>query len=151
MRAQGLAALHFDSNVGPEILSGITTSLTNGQKNINRRRMADFIEDSVTSILMPFVKLPLTRALIDTAQGQIDNFLAQLLSPNNPSAQRIAGYSVDPRSGNTQQQLAAGVWVVKVAVQMLPTADFIVQQTDVGPGVVITATVGGGGVSVTSV
>jgi phage tail sheath protein FI len=108
-----------------------------GQTNINRRRFADFIEDSLAQALQPFVKLPVTNALIDAAQGEIDNFLNDMKSSNNPAAQRISDYSVDAKSGNTRSQLALGIFVIKVAVQMLATADFIVLQADVGPGVTI--------------
>jgi hypothetical protein len=137
LRSQGVAALHFDQILGPEILSGITTSLVSGQTNINRRRFADFIEDSLAQALQPFVKLPVTNALIDAATGEIDNFLNDMKSSNNPAAQRISDYSVDAKSGNTRSQLALGIFVIKVAVQMLATADFIVLQADVGPGVTI--------------
>src|SRR5262249_7545595 len=59
MRQQGVAGLIIDRTFGPQFQSGITSSLILGQKNINRRRMADFIEDSVAQALVQFTKLPL--------------------------------------------------------------------------------------------
>lgn len=135
LRQNGVAALKMDRTDGPSIQSGITTSLTSGQTNINRRRMADLCEDSLAVALKPFCKLPLTNDLIDTALGEVNAFGAQLLSTNNPKAQRIQGFSVDGKSGNTQNSLAAGIYVIIFRARMLPTADFIVLQAEIGPNV----------------
>jgi len=132
LRAAGIAALKMDRTVGPVIQSGVTTSLVSGQKNINRRRMADFIEDSLAQRLVQFVKLPQTQQLKDAAVGEVDAFLDSLLSPNNPAAQRIAGYQIDDRSGNTPELEAQGIYVIIVRVRTLATADFIVLQAQIG-------------------
>lgn len=110
-----------------------------GQTNINRRRMADFIEDSIAAGLSPMSKAPLTVQLQDTMTTEATAFCEQLLSPNNPAAQRIQAYSVDDKSGNTTQQEAVGVFVIITNVQMTPTADVIVAQFNVGPNVVVIA------------
>jgi len=137
-RARGIAAPRIDRTDGPVFQSGITTSLVAGQKNINRRRMADFIQDSVSAALTSFSKQPLTTGLKDSATGEVDTFLNGLLSPNNPPAQRIAAYSVDDKSGNTDALEAQGIFVIIGRVRTLATADFIVFQTEIGEGVVIT-------------
>lgn len=133
MRQQGVCGLRIDADVGPVIQSGITTSLTSGQTNINRRRMADYIEDSIAAALKPLVNLPLTNQVKDTIVGQITAFLGNLQSVSNPAAQRIQAFNVDDKSGNTADQLAQGIYVVIVQVQMLPTADFIVLQAQISP------------------
>ena len=140
LRASGIAGLRIDRVVGPVFQSGITSSLVSGQKNINRRRMADFIEDSVAEALVPFSKQPLTDGLKDAITGEVDAFLNGLKSPTNPSAQRIVDYSVDDKSGNTPSLEAQGIFVVIARVRTLATADFIVFQAEVGEGVVITTT-----------
>src|SRR5262249_30092133 len=114
--------------------------LLSGQKNINRRRMADFIEDSLAQALVQFAKLPMTTQLRDGAESETNAFLEQLLSPNNPAAQRIDDFKVDPVSGNTPELEALGIFVLVVSVRTLPTADFIVLQAQIGEGVVITRT-----------
>lgn len=139
LRAAGIAALRMDRSVGPIIQSGITTSLVDATKTINRRRMADFVQDSLARILLPFDKQVITKALQDSAVGEVNSFLNDLLSSNNPAAQRIAQYQIDDVSGNTPDGLARGVFVIIVRVRMLPTADFIVLQAEVGQGVKITA------------
>lgn len=139
LRAAGIAGLRMDRTVGPVIQSGVTTSLVSGLTTINRRRMADFVQDSLARLLMPFDKQVLTNQLKDAAYAEVNAFLADLLSPGNPAAQRIFQYQVDDVSGNTPDLLAKGVFVIIVRVRMLPTADFIVLQAEVGQGVRILA------------
>lgn len=138
LRSNGIMAPRFDRVVGPIFQSGITTSLTSGQKNVNRRRMADFIEDSLAARFVSFAKLPLTNQLKDAVAGEAVAFLTELLSPNNPAAQRITAFEVDTKSGNTPTLEAKGVFVVIVRVRTLATADFIVLQAEIGEGVTIT-------------
>ena len=138
LRQRGVAALRIDRMVGPIVQSGITSSLISGEKNINRRRMADFLEDSMAQRLVAFSKLPLTPALKDTIVGEMDAFLAGLLSINNPPAQRIAGYIIDDKSGNTPDLEAKGIFVAIAKVRTLATADFIVLQVEAGEGVNVT-------------
>ncbi len=137
-RQKGIAALRIDRAVGPIFQSGITTSLISGMKNINRRRMADFIEDSLSQRYNQFAKQPLTNGLKDAIVGETVAFLDDLLSPNNPASQRINGYIVDEKSGNTPDMEAKGVFVVISKVRTLATADFIVLQAEIGEGVNIT-------------
>lgn len=138
MRARGIAGLRIDRIVGPVFQSGITSSLVSGQKNIARRRMADFIQDSVAKSIVPFSKQPLTTKLKDDVTGEIDAFLNDLKSPLNPPTQRIVDYSVDDKSGNTPDLEAKGIFVVIGKVRTLASADFIVFQTSVGEGVTVT-------------
>lgn len=135
MKASGIAGLRIDRRVGAIVQSGVTTSLTSGRKNINRRRMADHIQDSVAQRLLEFSKLPITAQWKDTIVGEIDAYLLGLLSPDNPPAQRIAGYVIDDRSGNTLDLEAQGIFVVIGKVRTLATGDTIVFQTEIGEGV----------------
>lgn len=138
LRAAGIMAMRIDRRSGPIFQSGVTSSLTSGQKNIFRRRMADFIQDSLSERLVGFSKLPLTNQLKDGAVGEVDAFLLELQSPNNPAAQRINQYQVDDKSGNTPNLEAKGIYVIITRVRLTPTADFIVLQTEIGENVVIT-------------
>lgn len=140
LRQRGVVGLRIDRTVGPIFQSGVTSSLISGQKNISRRRMADFVEDSLAQRLVQFAKLPLTQSLKDAAVGETVAFLNQLLSPNNPAAQRINDFEVDPASGNTPDMEAQGIFVIIVRVRTLPSADFIVLQAEVGENVRIVRT-----------
>ncbi len=140
LRKAGIAALRIDKRVGPVFQSGITTSLTSSQKNINRRRMADYIQDSWASRAIQFSKQPLTNQLKGNIVAEMTAFLDELVSETNPAAQRISGYLMDEKSGNTPDLEAKGIWVLIAKVRTLATADFLVLQTEVGEGVVVTAT-----------
>lgn len=140
LRARGVSALKIGRTIGPVIQSGITSSLVSGQKNVFRRRMADFIQDSLALALLPFSKLPLTIANKDNAVAEVDTFLGQLLSEENTAAQRIEAYEVDDTSGNTPSLTAQGIFVIIVRVRLTPTSDFIVLQTEIGENVTITET-----------
>lgn len=138
LKQNGVCAPRIDRNDGAIFQSGVTTSLTAGQKNINRRRMADFIQDSIAARYNQMSKQLLTSALKDTIVSETVTFLSGLLSINNPAAQRIAGFLVDAKSGNTPQLLAAGIYTVIAKVQTLASADEIVLSTLIGEGVSVT-------------
>lgn len=139
LRQQGVAAPKMDRVAGPIFQSGITTSLVSGQKNISRRRMADFIEDSLARRLVMFSKLPLTQANKDNAVAETQTFLEELLSVDNPAAQRIKSFSIDDRNGNTPATEAKGIFVIIVRVRLIPTGDFIVLQSEIGENVITVA------------
>lgn len=133
-KAAGIAALRINGG-SVFIQSGILSvdpALNPAQKNISRRRMADYIEDSLSTPLNSVVKQLAT----DVRRAQIvsicDGFLSGLRSKDNPANQRIADYSVDGRSGNTPTLLAQGVFVVVLKVRLLPSLDVIVLDVTAG-------------------
>lgn len=137
-KQNGVCAIRFDRTAGKLFQSGVTTSLNSSQKNINRRRMADEIQDSLAGAYANFVKQPLTNGLKSSINSETVAYLAGLKSANNPAAQRIEDFSVDAVSGNTPELAAQGIHVVIVRVKMLATADDIVLQAEVGQSVNIT-------------
>lgn len=138
LKAKGVVGLRRDRTAGFIFQSGVTSSLVSGRKNINRRRFADFIQDSVSARLVQWSKEPMTEAFKSGTTQEVTNFLEELLSPNNSKAQRIVAYNVDIKSGNTPALEAKGIWVIIGQVRSLATGDVIVFQSEVGEGVVIT-------------
>lgn len=137
-KQNGVCALRNDRTSGWQFQSGVTTALTSAQKNINRRRMADEIQDSLAAAYAQYIKQPLTNQLRDAIDSSTISYLSELKSANNPAAQRIEDFSVDSVSGNTPELTAQGVHVVIVKVRMLATAENIVLQAEVGQTVNIT-------------
>ncbi len=134
-RRKGICAPRIDPATGPQFQSGVTSvdpAAYPNLRQIYRRRMADFIQDSLAARLGAFNKTLNTPAKRAAIRGEIEAFLADLKSENNPEAQRIAAYRVDAESGNTQSLLAQGIVVFIVEVQLLPTMDFIVLQANIG-------------------
>jgi len=138
-RQFGVCAPKFDPAAGVlGFQSGITSSLIAGQKNINRRRLANEIEDSLALAVLQFAKQLLTENLKDAIVSETVAYLTDLQQPNNQAASRISGYLVDRNSGNTADQLDAGIYVVIVKVRSYATADFITFQVSVGESVNVT-------------
>lgn len=132
LKARGVSAIRIDRTVGPIIQSGVTSSLLTGRTDIKRRRMADYIQDSLVQLLMPFSKLPLSDSNKDSMTNEVEAFLGELRSATVPSNQRINDYVVDDKNGNTDAAIAQGIYTIIVKVQLTPTADFIVLQTAIG-------------------
>lgn len=137
-RASGIAALRMD---GGAIFQSGVTSVDPGQfpqlRNIARRRMADFIEDSISRRGKAFGKKLSTLVRRKALATEISLFLAALLSANNPSSQRIAGFSVDSKTGNTPETLAQGIYRIIMKVRTLASLDSIVLQATIGEGVTV--------------
>jgi hypothetical protein len=135
-KASGICALRWDADDGVAIFqSGVTSvnpAINPGLVRISRRRMADYIQDSLAQAMTSFGKKLSTSARRKAIVGEITNFLAGLLSVENPANQRIGGYTVDPNSGNNAQTLAQGMFRIIINVQTLPSLDSIVLQTTVG-------------------
>jgi hypothetical protein len=133
LKVKGIAAPRIDRTAGPIFQSGVTSSLTSGQKNISRRRLADMIQDATAQRLVGFCKLPMSDQWKDGVTGEIVAYLQSL-----QDAKRITGYLVDRKSGNTPANEALGLFVVIQKVQQTPTADVIVVQSEVGESVNVT-------------
>lgn len=140
-KREGVVSVRFLPNGGtPTVQSQVTTSQTAGQEDINRRRFADFLQDSAAQRLLSFNEEPLTQSLKDAAEAELQEFLLTLQSRNNPPASRLDSFEVDPNTGNTPSLEAQGIFVLIGRVRMFPLAKHIVFQTEVGPGVVINST-----------
>lgn len=143
-KAAGICALRFDTDDGVAIFqSGVTSvdpTVNPGLVRISRRRMADYIQDSLANAMMAFGKKLSTQARRKAIVGEINQFLYGLLSKENPSNQRIGGYAVDPNSANTAATLQQGLYRIVINVQTLPSLDSIVLQTTVGEEVAVTET-----------
>lgn len=132
----GIAALRMDRDVGPIIQSGITTSLDTSELNINRRRFADFVQDSLAARCNRMAKLVARQSIKDSLLSEHEAFFGDLLSEGNSEAQRIESYSLDDKSANTPSLSSKGIHIIISKVRMLATLDEIVLQTEIGPSTI---------------
>lgn len=142
--AGGVCPILKDRILGWKFLDGVTAvnQLNVSQQPlvpIKRRRMADEIEDSTAEIAAPFNNEPITQTEIDAFVGEVETYLDGLLSPNNPSLQRINGYFLDPISGNTVEMLELGIFNLIVKVQTLSDFRDIILTESIGETVVLPA------------
>lgn len=141
LNAAGVAPFQMTDALGCIIRKGITTSLTSGLTQIFRRRMTDFVLNSIADRAQNFVSRPLDVDLAGQSVGpsmgglvsECHGFLGELLARI-----RIAAYSVDPFSRNLQSNLNAGRWYLAIRVKLISAADEIVLVAGIGESIEIT-------------
>ncbi len=133
MKAAGVCALRMAD--GAAIFqSGVTSVDPNVQPQlarISRRRMADFIQDTLALRSKAFGKKLSTNVRRKALKSETIAFMEQLLSRANPANQRIAGYTVDDRQ-NTPEGLGQGLYRIITNVRTLASLDSIVFESTVG-------------------
>lgn len=142
-KASGVAALRKDRSVGWWFQDGVTSVDPVEEQTrapIKRRRMADFIQDTLAAIGAKYSKEPATTERVDQLLGEMEAFLSGLKSPPNPAQQRIEDYSIDGTSGNTPSLTALGIFTFLVKVRLLASMDTIVFATTIGETVTVTQT-----------
>lgn len=136
-RGGGIAAPRMDGGV-MTFQSGVTSvdpAVQPQLRNIARRRMADFIQDSLALRMKNFGKKLNTRSRRAVVAAEIRAFMNQLLSVENPANQRIDGFKLDPVTANTPPTLALGIFRILLNVRTLSSLDAIVLQTTIGESV----------------
>lgn len=131
-RAAGIAALRVDNGV-VVFQSGVTNvdPIANaGLVRISRRRMADYIQDTLAIRGQSVGKKLSTQRRRDAVANDTRSFLLQLLND-----ERIAGFTVDKKSGNTEASLAAGHFRLVVNVKTFASLDDLTFATTVGESV----------------
>lgn len=142
--AGGVAALYHDTDVGWQFMQGVTAAnpvTFPTRVPIKRRRMADLIQGGLAQLATPYQKGPATTENVDAFVGSTHSFLESLKSTDLPAAQRIVDYFIDEKSGNTPALNSQGVFVYKYYVQLLPSQDYIVFDTQIGETVTIPTSV----------
>lgn len=140
LKAAGIVGLRIAEGV-PIFQSGVTSvdpDTSPNLVNIARRNMADFIQDSLARRMLRYQKKLNTRARRTAIVSEIFTFLDGLQSRNDPSKQRIEGFVIDQKTGNTAASLAAGIFRPIVRVRTLSSLDAIVLDFEVGESVDIT-------------
>lgn len=136
-KAAGICAPIVDDQEGPQFQSGVTSSLTSGRETIQRRQMADFIQDSLANLGRPFQKRVNRPVERDALTNQFDSFLSGLLSETQPELSRIEGFTIDDEQGNTPERLALGIAQWLITVRTFSSLDAIVIRTEIGPNAVV--------------
>jgi hypothetical protein len=108
---------------------------------IHRRRMADYIQDSIATALDPFSKQVMTLALRQAVILMVRTFMISLVSPQNLNQQRIAGFFLDGKTPNLAPAggvapTSLGIFRFLLLATTLPSMDAIVMDTQIGDSVV---------------
>jgi len=140
-KAAGICAPRVDQRGVPVYQSEVTSDLTAGRTTQKRRKMADWLQDSMAILLLPFSKKLATDAREGAADAVLDDFLNTAKGVNGGTRQRIRDYSVTNTSSQNPQLLARGISSRKTRVQLLASMDTLVLDTEIGEGVVIVSEV----------
>lgn len=137
LKAAGISAPRVDQQGNLVYQSEVTTSSIDGRKTQKRRKMADYIQDTLAEIGVPFSKKLATDSRRSGMTAAIDQFLRGLLSEEAPDNQRIGDYSVEETTDQYEGYEALGVFVWRIQVRMLSSFDTIVFDTEIGESVVV--------------
>jgi len=141
----GIAPFAIVSGVGPIIRKAVTTSLASGKSKITRRRMTDYILESLAAFFAQSIEEPLDIRLSPQSLGpvtgpQIAETIAfldglQVTSRIGTFPGKGVGYQVDPYSGNTQAGIDANIWKIAIGVKLLSSQDTIILVGNIGESV----------------
>lgn len=140
-KAAGIMAIRRDARISEWVFqSGVTSvdpALFPGRAPVSRRRMADEIQDNLSTISLRYNKRTRRTATEDAYMADMTGYMESLLSRNQPDFQRIADYAIDPEGANTAALQGAGINAKLVQVQFLESNDFMLLITEMGASVVI--------------
>ena len=139
----GVCGIQFDPDVGIKIRNAVTTHLINSQKRpILRRRMADFLTNSIALFLKSYDNDVNSAAKRDEVKSAILSFDDQQIALGIlPGAQDVQGGSprlVDTESLNTDDVVAEGKFFILYKRRIFSSMRFIVLRAEIGTGVVVT-------------
>jgi phage tail sheath protein FI len=140
LNGYGGSPIIYRQGQGAMIRKAVTTSTVSGRQFVTRRRMTDYIINSIADRMVEYLERPLDMVLasrtlgpVTTAQvGEITQFLADLKARN-----RIAAFAVDPFGGNQQSDLDAGRVYFDVRVKLYAPQTDIVLRVESGESVQI--------------
>ena len=143
LKEAGVAAFEIDADVGPKIKSGIVTQILSSSKvMIHRRRMADFLTDSIGKFLKNYQNAVNSKANRDLVKGSILDFVRlqedATVLPKDEEVNGGAAKLVDTDSLNTDSAVAQGFFKILYKQRIYSSMRFIVLQAEIGESVVVT-------------
>lgn len=143
LAAAGISAFEVDDDIGIKVKSGVVTQVADSSKiMVFRRRMADYIIQSLAKFLKSYQNAPNSLANRDNANAAITAFnrgLEQVgLVPKDSELSSGKASIIDTKSLNTDAAIAQGYFYIIYKRRIYSSMRFIVLQTQIGEGVVVT-------------
>jgi hypothetical protein len=135
-KREGICAPRVDQAGTPVYQSEVTSSLEDGRTTQKRRKMADFIQDSIGILLLPYSKKLNTENREAAIDSKLTSFLANLRAANQPERQRIAGYLMTNTTAQNPDLADRGISTRKVVVKLLSSNDTFLVNTTIGESAV---------------
>lgn len=138
----GITPVFISRRLGPILYDAKTTVINSvDEREVFRRRMVDFISQSLAENLVLDVGKPLDLDIVNNRGGPItgprigvmEGFLNGLVETS-----RIREYNLDPFSGNLQANIDAGQWIIDLQVKLFAAQKQIILRILAGTTVTIT-------------
>lgn len=139
----GIMAFERDNDIGFLIKNAVVTQIINSQKReVLRRRMADFLTDSIALFLKNYQNQVNSSEKRDEVKAAILDFDTRLIRDGIlPGAQDVkegAPLLVDTESLNTDSVIEQGQFRILYKRRIFSSMRYIVLQAEIGTGVVVT-------------
>jgi hypothetical protein len=139
-KREGICAPRVDSPFGTFYQSSVTSDLNPARVEIFRRKLADFVIDSVPGIAMKYCKKLNKQENRDAVRSEWEAFVGGLEAADTPSLSRIEDYAIDDsvNAGNSPANIGLGLYFIKTQIRMFSSLKDLVFVSEIGPQVVIT-------------
>lgn len=139
----GVCAFENDSDIGFKIRSAVTTQILNSSKlTILRRRMADYLTNSIAKFLKNYQNAPNTVGNRNAAKAAIETFIRLQekdgILPKDSEVQTGLAKIVDVETENDDDSIAAGQFRILYKQRIFSEMRFIILKAEIGESVVVT-------------
>ncbi len=141
--AGGICSFEDDADIGFKIKSGVVTQILNSSKlTILRRRMADYLTNSIGKFLKNFQNGVNSKVQRTASKGSILDFVGTQetagILPKDSEVQGGLAKLVDIDTNNSDDSLADGYYYIIYKQRIFSSMRFIVLQAEIGESVVVT-------------
>lgn len=143
LKDAGVSAFELDTDLGFKIKSGITTQILNSSKvTVLRRRMADYLTNSVALFLKNYQNEVNSLEKRSEVKGQMLDFIQRQeqagILPSDKDVKEGKAKLVDTESLNTDSTIALGFFKILWKQRIFSSMRYIVLQAEIGESVVVT-------------
>ena len=143
LKDAGVSAFEKVQGGGIKPKSGITTQILNSSKvTVLRRRMADYLTDSMGQFLQNYQNAVNSKEKRSEVKGQILDFIQRQeiagILPSDKDVKEGKAKLVDVESLNTDSSIALGFFKILYKQRIFSAMRYIVLQAEIGESVVVT-------------
>lgn len=139
----GISAGEYDPDFGHKFKSGVVTQILNSEKvTILRRRMTDFLTDSVAKFLKNYQNAPNTETNRKMAKAAVESFDKRLekdgiLPSDSEMSDGAKAKIIDIATVNDNDSIAAGFFKILYRRRIYSSMRYIVLSAEIGQSVVV--------------
>jgi len=143
LKDAGISAFEYDEDIGFKVKSGVTTQILDSSKvAVLRRRMADYISNSVAKYLKNYQNAPNTlenRTAVKAAIQAWDQEQENLgILPKDAEVKTGKAKIIDTEALNTDESIGQGFFKILYKRRIYSSMRYIVLQAEIGESVVVT-------------